>query len=50
MILVHGNPLEDVSNAQQIESVFLRGRYFTRAELDQLFLEAREMAQQPVSP
>ena len=50
MILVRGNPLEDVSNAQQIESVFLRGQYFSREALDQLLLEARELAQQPVSP
>jgi len=50
MILVRGNPLEDVRNAQQIESVFLRGRYFSREDLDQLLDEARDLAQQPVSP
>lgn len=50
MILVRGNPLEDVRNAQQIESVFLRGRYFSREDLDQLLDEAKELAQQPVSP
>lgn len=50
MVLVRANPLEDIRNAQQIESVFLRGRYFSREDLDQLLLEARELAQQPVSP
>lgn len=50
MILVRGNPLEDISNAQQIESIFLRGQYFSRDDLDQLLDEAKELAQQPVSP
>jgi imidazolonepropionase-like amidohydrolase len=44
MVLVRANPLEDVSNAQQIEGVFLRGRYFTREDLDQLLAEARQLA------
>ena len=44
MVLVRANPLEDISNAQQIESVFLRGRYFTREDLDQLLAEARQLA------
>jgi imidazolonepropionase-like amidohydrolase len=50
MVLVRGNPLEDVQNAQQIESVFLRGKYFSRKDLDRLLEEAKEIAQQPVSP
>ena len=50
MVLVRENPLEDISNAQQIESVFLRGRYFSSENLDQLLDEAKELAQQPVSP
>lgn len=50
MVLVRENPLEDISNAQQIENVFLRGRYFSREDLDQLLDEAKELAQQPVSP
>ena len=44
MVLVRANPLEDISNAQQIEGVFLRGRYFTREDLDQLLSEARQLA------
>jgi imidazolonepropionase-like amidohydrolase len=45
MILVRANPLEDIRNAQQIESVFLRGQYFSRADLDRLLDEAKELAQ-----
>lgn len=50
MILVRGNPLDDIRNAQQIESIFLRGKYFSREDLDQLLAEARELAKQPVTP
>jgi imidazolonepropionase-like amidohydrolase len=45
MILMRANPLEDIRNAQQIESVFLRGQYFSRADLDRLLDEAKELAQ-----
>jgi imidazolonepropionase-like amidohydrolase len=47
MILVRGNPLEDVRNTQRIESVFLRGEYFDRQKLDQMLSEARDLAQGP---
>lgn len=50
LVLVRANPLEDINNAQQIEGVFLRGRYFSREDLDQLLVEARELARQIVSP
>jgi imidazolonepropionase-like amidohydrolase len=50
MVLVRANPLEDISNAQQIESVFLRGQYFSREDLDQMLDEAKRLAQQPVLP
>jgi imidazolonepropionase-like amidohydrolase len=50
MVLVRANPLEDISNAQQIESVFLRGQYFSREELDHLLDEARNLAQQVTTP
>jgi imidazolonepropionase-like amidohydrolase len=46
MVLVRANPLEDISNAQQIESVFLRGQYFSREDLDRLLDEAKDLAQQ----
>ncbi len=47
VVLLRGNPLEDIRNAQLIEGVFLRGKYFSRQDLDQLLFEARELAQQP---
>ena len=50
MVLVRANPLENIHNAQQIESVFLRGQYFSREDLDQLLIEAKTLAQQPTSP
>jgi imidazolonepropionase-like amidohydrolase len=46
MVLVRANPLEDIRNAQQIEGVFLRGRYFSRDDVNQLLVEARESARQ----
>jgi imidazolonepropionase-like amidohydrolase len=36
LVLVRGDPLQDVRQAQEIEAVFLRGRYFGREELDAL--------------
>jgi imidazolonepropionase-like amidohydrolase len=50
MVLVRANPLEDIRNAQQIESVFLRGQYFSREDLDRLLDEARNLAQQVTTP
>jgi imidazolonepropionase-like amidohydrolase len=48
MLLIRGNPLEDVRNAQQIEAVFLHGQYFNRTDLDRLLDEARELARGPI--
>jgi imidazolonepropionase-like amidohydrolase len=47
MILIRDNPLEDIRNAQKIESVFLRGEYFNRQDLDHMLSEARDLAQGP---
>lgn len=43
LMLVRANPLEDIRNASQIESVFLRGRYFNRDALDRLLQQTREL-------
>jgi imidazolonepropionase-like amidohydrolase len=43
MVLLKANPLEDIKNAQQIESVFLRGQYFNREALDRLLDEAKDL-------
>jgi hypothetical protein len=34
LVLLRENPLDDIANAQEIEAVFLRGRYYDRAALD----------------
>jgi imidazolonepropionase-like amidohydrolase len=47
MVLVRGDPLQDIRNARQIEGVFLRGKYFSRQELDRLLDEARDLARNP---
>jgi len=47
MVLLRANPLEDIHNAEQIEAVFLRGQYFSREDLDQLLVEAKDLAQHP---
>jgi len=44
LVLVKADPLEDIRNAQLIEAVFLRGQYYSRADLDRLLSEARELA------
>jgi imidazolonepropionase-like amidohydrolase len=49
LVLVRANPLEDIRNAQQIESVFLRGQYFSREDLARLLQEAASLAQPPAA-
>jgi hypothetical protein len=44
LVLLTANPLEDIRNAQMIEAVFLRGQYYSRADLDRLLDEAAELA------
>jgi adenine deaminase len=39
LVLLEGNPLEDIANTRQIAGVMVRGRYFSRADLD-FMLEA----------
>lgn len=43
MVLVRDNPLEDVRNASNIAGVFLRGRFFSRNNLDQLIQETKNL-------
>lgn len=50
MILVRGNPLEDIRNAQQVESIFLRGQYFSHDDLARLLEEAKALAQKEPVP
>ena len=39
LVLLEGNPLEDIANTREIAGVMVRSRYYTRADLD-LMLEA----------
>jgi imidazolonepropionase-like amidohydrolase len=50
MVLIRANPLQDINNAQKIESVFLRGQYFRREDLDHLLEEAKVLAQTATMP
>jgi len=36
LLLLDGNPLEDVGQTRAIHALFLNGRYFDRAALDSL--------------
>jgi imidazolonepropionase-like amidohydrolase len=45
MVLVRANPLDDIRNARKIDGVFLCGKYFNRQDLDNLLLEAKDLAQ-----
>lgn len=40
LVLLDANPLADIHNTQKIRAVFVRGRYFTRADLDALLARA----------
>ncbi len=44
VVLLQGNPIEDIRNASRVQGVFLRGRYFDRTELDRMLGEARAAA------
>jgi imidazolonepropionase-like amidohydrolase len=46
LVLLHGNPLEDIRQTERIAGVVLNGRYFDRAALDRLMHNARVRARQ----
>jgi hypothetical protein len=35
-VLLDANPLEDINNTRRIQAVVLAGRYFSRAQLDEM--------------
>lgn len=41
LVLLNGNPLEDISNTREIEAVILRGTYFDRQSLDEKLQNTR---------
>jgi len=36
LVVLSGNPLEDISNTQKIAGVFVNGRYFYHAEIEKM--------------
>lgn len=44
LVLLEADPLADVANVARIRAVVVRGRLLTRAELDALLTEVRELA------
>jgi hypothetical protein len=45
LILLDGNPLEDIGNTRRIAGVFAQGRYYSRQDLDSLLAGGRQIAQ-----
>jgi imidazolonepropionase-like amidohydrolase len=44
MVLLDANPLDDIRNTQKIAGVVANGRYFSRADLDNMLAEVRRQA------
>ena len=40
LIVLDGNPLDDIRNTRKIAGVFARGKYYSRASLDKILLTA----------
>lgn len=43
LVILRKNPLENIRNTQEIESVFLRGVYYSRTELDSLVTYIKDL-------
>jgi imidazolonepropionase-like amidohydrolase len=50
LVLLDANPLDDISNTRRIHSVILHGRYFSRADLDQMLAAVRAVAAPTLHP
>jgi imidazolonepropionase-like amidohydrolase len=46
VLLLRGNPLDDIGQLRQLESVIVAGRYLSRRDLDALLAQVREVARQ----
>jgi Amidohydrolase family len=44
LVLLDANPLDDIRNTQRIQAVFLKGKYLSRGDLDQLLARAEAAA------
>jgi hypothetical protein len=45
LVLLDGNPLQDIGNTRRIAGVFAQGRYYSRQELDGLLNAGQQIAQ-----
>jgi hypothetical protein len=45
LVLLDGNPLEDIRNTRRIAGVFAQGRYYSRQDLDGMLAGGRQIAQ-----
>ncbi len=45
LVLLSGNPMEDITNTQKIEGVMVRGKWFSRADLDTMLEEVAKANQ-----
>jgi hypothetical protein len=44
LVLLDGNPLEDIRNTRKISAVVFSGKYYSRSDLDKMLREIREQA------
>lgn len=49
LVLLNANPLDDVANVTGIDGVFHQGRYFSRADLDQMLDKLRREVSAPTT-
>ncbi len=47
LVLLDGNPIEDIHNTTKISAVILRGKYYSRSDLDGMLAGAHEIAMRP---
>jgi imidazolonepropionase-like amidohydrolase len=47
LVLLDGDPLEDIRNTRKIAAVILNGRLFSRAELDEMLRQVADFARKP---
>jgi hypothetical protein len=45
LVLLDGNPLQDISNTRRISGVLAQGRYYSRQDLDGMLASGRQIAQ-----
>lgn len=45
LVLLDGNPLQDIGNTRRIAGVFAQGRYYSRQDLDGMLAGGRQIAQ-----